>query len=151
MGRYVLQFAGVYALGLVVSFAAAAILKFNLPSAMGIIILMGALTSPIQSFVKAHKRIFLKGERLKLATGVGMATLAVNGVLTAVSLLIFGGLGALDSLLALAKRDGISGPLVIAAIAALSFAVVWLVTYVFSGGFFPRQVLKQVNTLQDKA
>jgi hypothetical protein len=140
--RYVLMYLGTYALCLVVIMVITAVFDFNVPSSMGIITVMAALSYPLQMFVRNERRVFSRSERLRFASGVGFATTALS---VGLALLVLAFVpNVLGDVLAGAKRQGFSAPVVIGGLAAFSFVLTWVVAYAMSG-FMQRQVLKQLE------
>jgi hypothetical protein len=148
MLKYAIVFGGIYLLCIVISVAASSLLNFDLPSSMGIIILIAALTAPVQSFVKDHLRVFTTGERALFAAWIGLAVVVLNLCLGLAFLYgvdaLLGGTNPIKVMLAQAARSGISAPVAFLGMAAISFAVSWIVTFFFAG-FYARQSLKRLG------
>jgi small-conductance mechanosensitive channel len=141
---HVLQFCGTYVLCLVAIIIITTLLNFEIPSAMGIIALIAALSAPVVSFVKKSGRAFSTGERVRFATGVSLALIAINLILVLGQKLAGIGPDVFNELARALASEGISVPVVIAGLVVFSFLLSWVVTYFFSG-FMSRQQAKQRN------
>jgi hypothetical protein len=140
--RSFLIFSGAYVLATVVVMVITRLLNFDVPSAMGIIILV-AITGPVmQAFVAREGRTMTSRERLIFAAGATLIALVLSIVFLASMLFYYGiplSLGSIQAMI------GINGPingLVVLAIAAVALIVPMLVIY-FTSGFMGRNALKQ--------
>lgn len=125
----------------VASVAVSAMLRFQLPSAMGIIILMASLTIPANRFATHERRDMTSGEKARLGLWAAVGTVIPAAVIVP-GLLIWAGLPLTLENAAMVLFGDLGFPvnavlIVIAASAALAF----LVTYL-SAGFMTRGQLK---------
>jgi hypothetical protein len=136
--RYLLQFTGSYVVCVVLVILVTTVLNFDVPNAMGIITVIAATTTVIQSFVKREGRIPSKNERVRFAALATVITLIITALLVGLSLLIYQ-VNPFDIL----RTEGVPlwGVVLIAALAA---AISWIVIYFFSG-FMAKQTLKQIE------
>ena len=139
---YVLKFAALYALASIVVIVITTMLNFEIPSAMGIITLIATVAPIAQMFVTAEKRPMTNRERVRFATGDTVAVVLVTAALVTALSLAFGGLAALQELIATAKRE--ATPLIVAIVAGVTIALTWPLTY-FCVGFQGRQTFKQLT------
>lgn len=151
MIKYVLMFGGIYLLCLILAIGTSLLLGFELPSAMGIIVLIAAMAPVVQKFVRDHRRVLTLGERTTLATGIGVAVIILNLGLAGIAFYaakIFVGdtnpFAYIQGLLDMAARDGFSAPVVFLGLAAISFVVSWLAAF-FYASFGARASLKRLS------
>jgi hypothetical protein len=149
LARSFLIFTGAYVLATALVMVITTLLNFDVPSAMGIIILV-AVTGPVmQAFVSKEGRTMTGRERLIFAVGATLIALALS-ILFLVGVLFYHGIPL--SLGSIQAMVGINGPingLVVLAIAAIALIVPVLVIY-FTSGFMGRNALKQRNKLASR-
>jgi NhaP-type Na+/H+ or K+/H+ antiporter len=141
--RYLLQFTGAYAVCVVLVILITTVLNFDVPNAMGIITVIAATTTVIQSFVKREGRVPTKTERVRFAVLATVITLIITALLVGLSLLIYQ-INPFDILRA--ESVPFWG---VALIAALAAAITWVVIYFFSG-FMAKQAMKQIEKAKTK-
>jgi L-asparagine transporter-like permease len=78
LGRYLLQFTGIYLLAAVAIFAVTYFFDFDAPSAMGIILLVAACSGVANSFVTRTRRVMTGAERRTLAIAVTAISTAIS-------------------------------------------------------------------------
>jgi hypothetical protein len=139
---YVLQFCGLYLLYLVIVIAVTTLLNFEIPSAMGILAFIVALSTTVASFVKQSGRGLMTGEKLRFATGVSSSLLAMNVILVFLQKLMGNGSDVFNALARELASEGISMPVAIAGLAVFTFLLSWIVTYFLSGFMGLYQVKK---------
>jgi hypothetical protein len=138
--RYVLQFLGIYALGILATVGITMLLNFDPPSATGIILLVAASGGVAQSFVGKTGRVMLKPERVKLAA---IAT-AVTTLMSALWVWWAMSLDpSLQSEIAPMLQDKGFFPILVA-IAVFVVILSWAVVY-FTLGFFCKSALKRLQ------
>lgn len=144
------MFSGIYLLCVFLAVGASLVLNFELPSAMGIIIVIAAMAPVVQKFVGDHRRVPTLGERTTLSSGISVAVIILNLGLAAVFFYVakvfFGGANPFayfQELLDMAARDGFSAPVVLAGLAAISF-LSWLAAF-FYVPFGARAALKRLS------
>lgn len=134
--KYIIQFSATYVLCILVVALVTSILNFDAPSAMGIIVLIAALSPPVRSFVIDQKRVFANGERARFATGVAFASLALNvafaGLFTYIETAFSDGRSPLIDLIDEANRQGFSFSQVLSIAALFWLSIAWIVAYLFA-------------------
>jgi hypothetical protein len=138
--RYILQFAGIYLVAIIAVIAVTTLLKFDTPSAMGIIVLIAASSGVAQSFVKNTKRVMEKSERVTLAT-------AGTAITTLLSFLWVWVATSIDPAFASEIRPMLqdSGFLpILIGIVIFAILLSWAVIY-FTLGFFGKSALKRME------
>ena len=144
MMRYILQLGGLIVLLTVVVIVAAMVLKFTVPSAMGIITLMAALAAVTQSFVRREGRALLGSERVTLAFGAVLLTLII-GAATILAIALASDVPLTTAGLGMAFFGDAAMPWWVFPVGfAVSAIVAWLVTY-FAAGFMSRSAKKAID------
>lgn len=141
--RYLLQFTAYYVLCIVAVVAITSLLKFDVPSSMGIITLIAATAPVIQGFVKRENRVPSKSERMKFATLATVITLILTALFIALWLAIYKA-NPFDLMQAMAIPAW-----VILAGALFAAVLSWVVVYFFTG-FMSRQAMKQIEKAKSK-
>jgi hypothetical protein len=143
MMPYALKFAGfTVLLSLLVVFITE-LLKFDVPSSMGIITLIAAAVPVAQSFVSKNSRVMSKGERLSFATLGSIFSLLA-------SLVLFAGFMKFSGVeLSTTTLNEIFGTPeipwgILAAILAFALVISWLVLY-FSMGWMCKGAMKRLG------
>ncbi len=140
LSRYILQFVGIYMLAAIAVIVVTMLLKFDPPSAMGIIILIAASSGVAQSFVKNAGRVMTASERATLATA-GTAITVLLSLLMAWAAASFdpGFAAEIQPML----QDSGFLPILIS-IAVFSILLSWVLIY-FTLGFFGKSALKRME------
>ena len=141
LAKYYGQFAMFYILATLATIAMVKLLKFEIPSSMGIIVMMTAAGGPMTSFVQTTKRLPTKGERARYATGTTVIGLLLSLAILAVAAYAMGGTEDINYFVGEAQKLWNDEPMLAAALPFISFFVSWLVVY-FGSAFFAKQVLK---------
>jgi hypothetical protein len=133
---YIMQFSATYVLCVLVVVLVAYVLNFNAPIAMGIIVLIAAMSPPIRSFVSDNRRVFDPRERTRFATGVALASLALNvafaGAFSYVTTVILHQPSTLIDALEEASQQGISVNEVMSVAALIWLSGAWAAAYLFA-------------------
>lgn len=134
--KYFIQFSAIYVLCTLIVVLATSLLDFDVPSAMGIIVLLAAVSSPIKSFVNDQKRVFTLGERLRFSTGIAFASLVLNvafaGLFVYIASAYFGERNPLIDVIHEAKLQGFTSTQVLGLVALLWWCVSWIIAYLFA-------------------
>jgi hypothetical protein len=133
---YIMQFSATYVLCILVVVLVAYVLEFDAPSAMGIIVLIAAMSPPIRSFVSDNRRVFDPRERARFATGVAFASLALNvafaGAFSYVATVVLHQRSPLIDAIEEATQQGISVNEVLGLTALIWLSVAWVIAYLFA-------------------
>jgi hypothetical protein len=145
---YVLQLLGVFLLGSIIVTAFSLLTGIEIPNAMGIILMMAALSPVASSFTKKTERVMTTGERAKFAVLGTIATLLLSLVLLFVMLAIS---GVPMSVNGLSQAFGVGSDFLLFAliVLAVSLIVSWLVIY-FGMGAACRMMMKQLEKAKSK-
>jgi heme/copper-type cytochrome/quinol oxidase subunit 4 len=143
LAPYFKQFALYYCLTTLVTVAIVSLLQFEMPSSMGIIILMAAASGPFVSFVHATKRAPTKGERARFATGATIIATLLSMIFFVGGAYVMGGVDLLHYFAGLAQKLWTDEPPLAAALPFIALFVSWVVIY-FTSGFYTKQVLKNL-------
>jgi hypothetical protein len=143
MMSYALKFTGISTLLSLLVVVITELIKFDVPSSMGIITLVAASAPVAQSFVTKNGRVMSKGERVSFAT---LGT--IFSVLT--SLVVYAGFLKFSGVeLSVATLNEVFGTTeipwgILAAILAFALVVSWLVLY-FTTGWMCRGAMKRLS------
>ena len=142
MMPYALKFTGISFLLSLLVIAITEILKFDAPSAMGIVTLIAAVAPVADGFVKKNERAMTKGERVSFAIlGSIFSFLA--------SLVLFAGVMKFSGVeLSMATLNELFGTTeipwgILAALLVIALLFSWLVIY-FSSGWMCKTALKRL-------
>jgi hypothetical protein len=138
------QFTMAYVFCLLAIIGVTTLLKFEVPSAMGIISLMAAASAPAQSFVMKHQRVPTKSERNSFAIGATLISIVLSLALTAVALYATAGMEGFDWVRSEIEKVWNELPWLVALLPLLTLLISWLTVY-FGSGFIARQGLKAVK------
>lgn len=144
MRRYGLQLVGLMLLLGVMSILASQLLSFELPSAMGVIILIASLTVPANRFAVNEGRRMTAGERARLGLWAALGMLVI-GVVMVIGVLLWAGvpLTAENAVMAMFGDLDVSQSaalLIMLASAVLTFVIVFA-----CAGFMTRGQLKALE------
>lgn len=143
---YALKFTGISTLLSLLVIIITELLKFDVPSSMGIITLIAAVAPVAQSFVTKNGRVMSKGERVSFATLGSIFSLIT-------SLVLFAGFAKFSGIeLSMATLNEVFGTTeipwgILSAILAFALVVSWLVLY-FSTGWMCKGAMKRLAKIQ---
>jgi hypothetical protein len=143
MMSYALKFTGISILLSLLIVVITELLKFEVPSSMGIITLVAASAPVAQGFVTKNGRVMSKGERVSFATLGSIFSLLA-------SLVLFAGFAKFSGVeLSVATLNEVFGTTeipwgILAGILAFALVVSWLVLY-FTTGWMCRGAMKRLT------
>jgi hypothetical protein len=140
---YFLQFMGIYAFCALLVGLIAYYLNFDVPSSMGIILLVVTTSVVVQNFVRKYERALTSSERWRFAGFAVLANILLTIVFAAAFLGAFG-ISLDQALLMLGLPFNF-----LALIGLFSLIVTGLVVY-FSSGFMGRQAMKKLEKAKTK-
>ncbi|EJN00021.1 ABZJ_00895 family protein [Phyllobacterium sp. YR531] len=145
--KYVLMFGGILLFCQVVVIIITSVLQFDVPAAMGIIVVMAALSTPIMLFVKKYERVFTQRERVSFSNMAAIVAVIVTGALAAVGFYLTsltGEASPLQPMLDGFSRDtGLPALTLLAGFAVFTMILTWILAYIETG-WFARRALKKV-------
>jgi hypothetical protein len=135
-GHYILIFLGANVLCNVAVLLITTVLNFEIPSSMGIIMLMVSVMPAVESFVKNESRVLSKSERVQFAS-LGTASYLALSAFFGVIAYMFGAFSLQEILNEIPF-------LFLLLLIAIVVVVCWLVIY-FGTGFMAKQSLKRLE------
>lgn len=151
--KFTAQYLGTYIFGLIIVTLITSIFQFDAGPAMGIILVMVALSIPVNAFVKDHNRVFSTGERILFASVVAVVTLiaafAFAYILSQLEIAA-GGVNMLQAQLNEVFGSAPSVPLALTILVGAPFLLSWVVAYT-AIWFFARGALKNQLKASQKA
>ena len=143
-GPSLTQFTMAYALCLAMILAITTVLRFEVPSSMGIISLMAAMSWPVQTYVMKTGQALTNGQRARFALWGTLISIALSLAITGAVMYALSGTAQFDAFLSEIKSMWAELPALVVALPFITLGVSWLVLY-FGSGFMGRMAVKQMK------